>query len=404
MGRHRVHDYDAILAAVDQHRHPSGEINTTALATALGMGRTTLQNALKTIAKEGKLGFKPVLPGFEITQVTSTPKGDFIQQKPEKGPEFEVPEGHVVKGVSALVAGDGRTIQQWVKTQVSPAQQTRDDLIEMLREFRGLSALVYPPVRMPDDQLVTVYPTSDLHIGMLAWGRETGAKWDLKIARETILGSMRELVQCAPDSHTAILLDMGDYTHNNGQNNETPASGHQLDVDGRFPKIGREAMRLRVDLIHMALEKHQRVIVRCLPGNHDPEVAQMISIAMALLFENNPRVTIDDDPSDFWFHEHGIVMLCANHGHRTKPEKLPGVMASYRPEMWGRTKVRQAFSGHIHHTKSGEDMGARWETLRTAAPRDAYAHQHGYSAGRELIALTYHRERGLRSRQVVEIL
>ena len=36
--------------------------------------------------------------------------------------------------------------------------------------------------------------------------------------------------------------------------------------------------------------------------------------------------------------------------------------------------------------------------------RDAYAHQHGYCAGLELIALTYHRERGLRSRQVVEIL
>ncbi len=72
--------------------------------------------------------------------------------------------------------------------------------------------------------------------------------------------------------------------------------------------------------------------------------------------------------------------------------------------MWGRTKVRQAFSGHIHHTKAGEDMGARWETLRTAAAADSYTHQHGYTAGRELIALTYHNTRGLRARQTVEIL
>ena len=63
-------------------------------------------------------------------------------------------------------------------------------------------------------------------------------------------------------------------------------------------------------------------------------------------------------------------MLCANHGHKTKPDRLPGVMASYRREMWGRTKVKQAFSGHVHHTRAGEDMGARWETLRTVAPKD----------------------------------
>jgi hypothetical protein len=87
-----------------------------------------------------------------------------------------------------------------------------------------------------------------------------------------------------------------------------------------------------------------------------------------------------------------------------KPDGLPGVMASQR-EMWGRTRVRQAWSGHIHQTKEGEGIdGARWATLRTLAAKDAYAHQHGYRSGRELTAWTYHRERGLRHRQVVEVL
>ena len=375
-----------------------------AIAAEVGHSVSTVNAICKKAALAGRLGTKPVLDGFEITQITSTPKGDFVQQKPEKGDAFAVPDGHVIKGVSALVAGDGRTIQQWVKTQASPVEQTKADLIEMLSEYRGKSEYIPMPAHLSNEALITVYPTSDLHIGMLAWGRETGAKWDLRIARETILASMAELVGGAPRSKTAILLDLGDYTHNNSQTNETPASGHQLDVDGRFPKIGKEAMRLRVDLIHMALEKHDHVIYRGLPGNHDPEVAQLISIAMALLFENNPRVTVDDDPSDFWFYEHGVVMLCANHGHRTKPEKLPGVMASYQPAMWGRTKIKHSFSGHVHHVKAGEDMGASWETLRTIAPRDAYAHQHGYAAGRELLAITYHRERGLRARQVVQVL
>ena len=370
------------------------------IAHDLGIGVATVNRICQKAAREGRLGTKPVLDGFEITKITTKQEdGTYVTQQPAHDDEvLELPEGHILERTTLKVAGS------WYKTKLSASAQTKADLIEMLSEYRGKSEFTMPPVTRRDEALITVYPTSDLHIGMLAWGRETGTPWDLNIARDTVLGSISELVQCAPPSETAILLDLGDYTHTNSQSNETPRGHHQLDVDGRFPKVGKAAMRLRVDMIHMALEKHNHVIYRGLPGNHDPDTAPIIAIAMALLFENNPRVTVDDDPSDFWFHEHGVVMLAANHGHRTKPEKLPGVMAAYRPEMWGRTKVRQAFSGHIHHTKAGEDMGARWETLRAAAPRDAYAHQYGYSAGRELIALTYHNERGLRSRQVVEII
>ncbi len=49
----------------------------------------------------------------------------------------------------------------------------------------------------------------------------------------------------------------------------------------------------------------------------------MLSIALALFFENNPRVTVDDEPSDFWFYQHDSVMLAGNHGHKTKPTMLP---------------------------------------------------------------------------------
>jgi hypothetical protein len=369
------------------------------IAANIGVSGSTVCNFLKRHAIEGHLGFAPVLPGFEITKISTKTDDGYITQRPMQ-PEVELvmPDGHILEKAS-LKIGDS-----WYKTKLSAGLQTKSDILEAFAEYRGKAEITRHYTPRNDDKLLTVYPTSDLHVGMLAWGRETGEKWDLKIACDTILHSMQELIDSAPFSSTGVLIDLGDYTHNNDQSNETPAHRHQLDVDGRFPKIGKEAMKLRVQLIHMALEKHEHVIYRGLPGNHDPEVAQMIAIAMGLLFENEPRVTVDDDPSDFWFYEHGTVMLAANHGHRTRPEKLPGVMASYRPEMWGRTKVRQAWSGHIHHTKAGEDMGARWETLRTAAPRDAYSHQHGYCSGRELTAWTYHSERGFRSKIGVEIL
>jgi len=159
-----------------------------------------------------------------------------------------------------------------------------------------------------------------------------------------------------------------------------------------------------LELIELLLQKHERVIVRSLPGNHDPDVAQILSASFGIFFENNPRVEFDDDPSEFWAWEFGINMLCGNHGHKVKPDRLPGIMAGRWPEMWGRTKVRQAWSGHIHHTTAGEANGAKWETLRTPAPLDSFGHSHGFTAGRELRSHTYHRDRGWRGGQVVQIL
>ena len=374
------------------------------IAATVGVAYNTVRAILKRAGTSGCLGTEPVVDGFEIKSIASKKDGAWIKQAREHGEAFTPREGQIVKGESALVDEDGRVIQKWVKTgEGERAAVTREDLLDVFGPIRGKSVPMLRPKDV-DHSLLTVYPTSDLHLGMLSWGRETGTSWDLNIAREVVAKSIGDLMGCTPASQTAVLLDLGDQTHNNSQANTTPAGGNQLDVDGRFPKIGREALRLRKLMIEMALERHEHVIYRGLPGNHDPEVAQMLSIALELFFENNPRVRVDADPSDFWFYEHGTVMLCGNHGHRTKPDQLPGVMASYRPEMWGRTKVRQAFSGHIHPPTSGEANGARWETLRTLSPRDAYSHQHGYSAGRELLAVTYHKERGLRSRQVVEIV
>ena len=41
-----------------------------------------------------------------------------VEQKIAPGEPFAMPDGHVVKGVSALTDPDGRVIQQWVKTKI----------------------------------------------------------------------------------------------------------------------------------------------------------------------------------------------------------------------------------------------------------------------------------------------
>src|ERR1700739_1629178 len=98
--------------------------NVTHTALALSIDRRSVPHRLKRAAERGLLLDQwPAIPGFRVSQVTDTPHGQFIQQKPERGEQFEVPAGHVVKGISALVAEDGRKILEWIKTDQDRTQQ-----------------------------------------------------------------------------------------------------------------------------------------------------------------------------------------------------------------------------------------------------------------------------------------
>jgi hypothetical protein len=73
-------------------------------------------------------------------------------------------------------------------------------------------------------------------------------------------------------------------------------------------------------------------------------------------------------------------------------------LADQYAEMWGRTKHRFLFTGHLHHHKSQDIGGVQWEQLRAVTPRDAYAVSNSYIARAQLQAITFDRNRGEISR------
>src|SRR3546814_18083223 len=82
------------------------------------------------------------------------------------------------------------------------------------------------------------------------------------------------------------------------------------------------------------LEKHQRVIVRNNPGNHDPHQAAMLSICLAARFHDNPRVTIDDSPSSFFYFRFGKPLIGSQPGDGAKLVDLPLILARDVHEDW----------------------------------------------------------------------
>jgi hypothetical protein len=306
----------------------------------------------------------------------------------------EAPTGHAIKGVSTLYRDDGSIIQQWIKTRTDlpPLEDVIGAVREAFEDYKGKPPKL-PSPKHTSPELATVYPLADWHIGLLAWHREVEHDWDLSIAEADIQRSMARLVASSPASETAVILGLGDLLHADNYQNMTARSGNRLDVDGRYPKVLKTATKLILHTIDLALQKHEHVIVRLIPGNHDDQSAIAVSLALATRFEGYPRVKVDDDPGRYWWWRWGSVFLGAAHGDMAKMKDLPLIMAARHPEDWGATTHRMILTGHIHHRErlnAKEFGGVDVESFNSPAGKDAWQHGMGFVSKRSVHSLTFH--------------
>lgn len=312
------------------------------------------------------------------------------------------PAGHITKGVSTLYDADGNIKAQWVKSRVDDEQRL-EALRECIASMAGnvdRAAPIPAPTAFNAD-LCNLFTFSDYHLGMLAWHREGGQDWDLSIAESTLLGTMRAMIDGCPSAASAVINVQGDFLHTDGKIPVTPAHGHVLDADSRFPKIRRAAIRLIRALVAMALERHGAVHLIIAEGNHDEESAGWLSDMFAVHYELEPRVAVNDSDLPFYCFEWGETMLGVHHGHKVKNEALPLLFAAQFPEAWGRTKRREIHCGHRHHRDEKEYNGVTVIQHPTLAARDAYAARGGWIADRAAWAITYSKRWGAVGRVMI---
>lgn len=379
-------------------------------AEALGIANSTLSRRLDAAAKRGLMLDTPAaMPGFQIKKVSTQEDADgnierrFIQQTHAPGDKFELPEGHVVKGLSALLDADGNVTQQWIKTRTDSVVPDLTAALKAAFDSYAGAAPLIPAPKLTDAQLLSVYPIADQHVGLLSWGEETGEDYDTKIGVERLRNCMARLVQQSPSSRHGLILNLGDWQHTDDQRNTTPVSGNLLDVDSRYSKILTAGVQLMMDCIDLALTKHEHVLVRCLAGNHDPHASVALTVALSAFYKNNPRVTIDQDPSEFFFHRFGQTLIGANHGHRMKPDRMAMHMAVSQREAWGATKYHWILFGHVHHESVKEVGDVRCESFQTLASKDAWHSNSGYTSGQSLVSITLHQEDGEIGRHRINI-
>lgn len=319
---------------------------------------------------------------------------------PEHDMVHTVPDGFAVKGTSTLYRPDGSIAAQWVKSQQDPARIRAmiDEVIAGLIDEVPRAKPVKAPKQAPND-LLNLYLVTDYHLGMLAWGEETGSDWDTQIAEDMLVAWFAQAMAESPDAETGVFGQLGDFLHWDGWDAVTPASKHLLDADTRFPKLARVAIRAIRRIIDMMLAKHQRVHIIMAEGNHDPTSSVWLRELCAAMYEAEPRITVDTSPDPYYGYMWGKTLLLFHHGHKRKPENIDSVFVAKFREEFGQAEYVYAHMGHLHHKRVLETNLMEVEQHETLASADAFASRGGWMSGRSAQVITYGKQYGERARR-----
>lgn len=310
---------------------------------------------------------------------------------------MEPPDGFAIKGTSTLYDSEGEERLKWVKTAQDAEQAkiaAQATLEAYMAPLKGLAKPTKPP-RDFDKDLLTEIIIADLHLGMYAWSEETGGDdYDIGVASADCMAAVDRLISSVPKSETVLINQIGDFFHSD--DGQSTTLGTVVDTDTRHKKVCRAGVETLKYVIARCLEKFPTVWVRNTPGNHDNHTSYILDVAIANFYENEPRVIVQDTAKLFWAYQHGKCLVGIGHGDRPPPKELPKqlvhqyIMSGDYPD----AEFYYCRHGHLHSSRSFEDMGIKCEGFRTLAPKDAWTAGKGYIAGREMVAIVLHKEFG----------
>lgn len=287
--------------------------------------------------------------------------------------------GFSITKTSTMYGPEGPKIQ-WVTANKTMEDQY-EAFLEILESHTNKLHRHYELVPKPivlDTAHIVNYKTTDLHFGALMWHNEVGVDHDLNKARSMLLSAAKYLFNAAPSTSKCIISDTGDMVEADDFTNTTKRSGNILDVDGRYPKILEIVLDTFVEIVYLALEKHEEVTLIFTKGNHDDQTSHFVQTYIKGYFRNEPRVVVDATPTPRKYYLHGTTLLGYTHGHEMKPHKCGEIMAKECKKFFNITIHRYFSFGHEHKERRGETVLCHWKVDRNLPPSNAWAHAMGY--------------------------
>jgi len=287
---------------------------------------------------------------------------------------------------------------EWVETQrwirESPQQLAIEDFITLVENKVVCKFPEIKSAKVRNNRAI-VLPIGDPHLGMMAWGPETGEDYDLKIGRDLHFKNIIEHIDTYAGSEVIYICPLGDLFHIDSRSNTTEKSGHVLDTDTRFDKIVEVVEDLLIDIITYAGQKYGKVVFSAVRGNHDWHSSMWVSRILKQAFSKSKHIEIDIRPQKQRYFEYGSNLFGITHGDTERNVKnLAQIMSHDMREAWGRTIHHYWYTGHIHQQKIFEFPSCVVESFNTLAPKDSYAAEYAYRSRRKLTSIVLDREAG----------
>lgn len=194
--------------------------------------------------------------------------------------------------------------------------------------------------------------SADLHLGKLANHEEVGEDYDLKIASERFITTIKALIIKASQGvkfKKIIFSTLGDTLHVDNTKSTT-TSGTYVESDTRASKIFSTALEIITEAIDYCKLFAETVEYININGNHCELSEQHLGVAIKAYYRNDENVFIDATPKNRKYKMVGENLLVYSHGD-CKMNDLPLAIATEEPVLWGKSKYRLIQLGHLHSSK-----------------------------------------------------
>lgn len=289
-------------------------------------------------------------------------------------------------------------VKAWLKrnSDLAFAVNEFEALKEQAKKF-SVKVKGLPRPRIPSGNMLEI-SIPDIHVGKLAWARETGDNYDTPIAVKRYSEALDSLVaRVSGYKLDEIVLVVGNDMFHVDTRSNTTTGGTPQDTDSRYHKVFKIVRKMITEKIKQLREiAPVRVVV--VSGNHDELTSWHLGDSLECTFEGYEDVTIDNEPCARKFHQFGEVMLMWVHGDKGKRSDYPLIMATSERKMWGKTKFSEIHCGHLHTTRVDEFHGARVRILPSLCGTDYWHSANGYTGNVKCAeGFLWNKEQGLLS-------
>lgn len=135
-------------------------------------------------------------------------------------------------------------------------------------------------------------------------------------------------------------------------------------------------------------------------GNHDELMGYALSQVVEATFSKAKNVTFDVTDSPRKYIDYGSSLLAFTHGDKVKDNDIPMIVSHEAAALWGSTKHRYVYLGHVHHSRQiryqslKEHPGITLEWLRSPKPADKWHRDNGYLGSQGITSFIHSKDRG----------